>query len=95
MAFPPKSSKFGQFPRIFTPHSSGQLSPVHEGYMLTTHPTTLSLQINFKEVHMSELVQYNGSQKHPTNVRYVWHQLCIVTAPLFFLPQRRTTHLES
>ena len=30
------------------------------GFFAHTHPTTLSLQINSKEVHMSELVQYNG-----------------------------------
>ena len=55
----------------------------------TTHPTTLSLQINSKEVHMGEVVQYNGSQRNPTNVRYVW-QLCpclllALSLPPFFL----------
>ena len=68
--------------------------------LLTTHPTTSSLQINSKEVHMSEVVQYNGSQRHPTNVRYVWYQPlsspCMVTAPSFLcVSHRRTTHLES
>ena len=62
----------------------------------TTHPTTLSLQINSKEVHMSEVVQYNGSQRNPTNVWYVWFQPCrclpALSLPLLFLCVSQANH---
>ena len=54
--------------------------------LLTTHPTTSSLQMNSKELHMSEVVQYNGSQRHPTNVRYVWYQPRPCLLPALSLP---------